>query len=133
MEKVELKILLGDDFEMVRMMLRGGLNSMGHEKIDEAVDGREALAMIKAAYSEGLPYDLVFCDWMMPEVNGIEVVEACRALSEFKSLPIIMVTAEAEQRAVIRAIKAGANDYIIKPFTAEILAEKIARVIAKLS
>ena len=132
MNKSKLKFLIVDDFSMVRVMLRRTLKDLGFETVDEAVDGREALVKIEAAATAGDPYALVFCDWTMPEVTGIEVLEACRSSELMKSTPIIMVTAESEQKHIIRAINLGANEYIIKPFTQKNLEDKMTKVFNKL-
>lgn len=127
----KLKILLVDDFEMVRMMLRNGLNELGYHEVHEAEDGRAALTMIKEAAISGHPFGMVFCDWSMPDVTGIEVLESLRGDGHFKALPFIMVTAESEQDCVVRAIRAGANDYLIKPISAEMLQKKITKILSK--
>ncbi len=127
----KMKILLVDDFEMVRMMLRMALSDLGFTNIEEAENGRVALARIKEADSQGTPFGIIFCDWSMPEVTGIEVLEALRGQQAFKSLPFVMVTAEAEQDCVVRAIRAGANEYLIKPISPEILTKKITKIFSK--
>ena len=132
MNKAKVKFLIVDDFSMVRVMLRRTLKDLGYETVDEAVDGREALDKIEQACNDGEPYSLVFCDWTMPEVTGIEVLEACRSSELMKSTPIIMVTAEAEQKHIIRAINQGANEYIVKPFTQKSLEDKMNKVFNKL-
>lgn len=131
MEPKNVRILLVDDFEMVRMLLEDSLKKLGFSQIDQAEDGREALVKINEAHSSGKPYSIVFCDWVMPDVTGIEVVKACRANPNHKDLCIIMVTAEAEQESVVSAIAAGTSDYIVKPFSPEILEKKIARIMSK--
>ena len=132
MNKSKLKFLIVDDFSMVRVMLRRTLKDLGFETVDEAVDGREALTKIEAAATSGEPYALVFCDWTMPDVTGIEVLEICRSSELLKTTPIIMVTAESEQKQIIRAINLGANEYIVKPFTQKNLEDKMTKVFNKL-
>jgi two-component system chemotaxis response regulator CheY len=129
--KQNLKILLVDDFEMVRMMLRNTLIDLGFSDIHEAEDGRAALTMIKTAEINGTPFKMVFCDWSMPEMTGIEVLEYMRSQPKFKTVPFVMVTAEAEQDCVVRAIRAGANEYLIKPISAESLQKKITKILGK--
>ena len=131
MEKHNFRILLVDDFEIVRVMLREGLLELGYSKVDEAEDGRQALTMIDAAQKEGKPYGLVFCDWVMPEVQGIEVLEICKAKPETMSIPFVMVTAESERKAIVRAMRAGAHDYIVKPISKDDLAKKVNNIINK--
>ena len=127
------KILLVDDFEIVRLMLRNALGELGFTNVHEAVDGKEAMAKLNEAQAAGDPYILMFCDWNMPEMNGIEVLEACRKSAEFNQLAIVMVTAEAEQGSVVRAIRSGASDYIVKPTAPEILERKINKIMAKIA
>lgn len=133
MEAKDIKILLVDDFELVRVMLRAGLKTLGFENVDEADDGGPALAKISAAHAAGAPYSIIFCDWVMPDVPGIEVVQKCRADPRFKDLCIIMVTAESEPASVMTAIRAGASDYIVKPFSPDLLEKKISKIMAKIA
>lgn len=127
------RILLVDDYEMVRVFLKKGLLDLGYRRVDEARDGAEALAKIKSAQGEKDPYMLVFCDWNMPEKTGIEVLKECRADQNLKGLPFIMVTAESEQDKVVEALKAGASDYIVKPIAPQILQKKMAKMMSKLN
>jgi len=127
------RILLVDDFEIVRLMLRNALGDLGFTDIEEAEDGRIAMTKMIEAHAAGRPFSLVFCDWNMPEMSGIEVLEACRSTPEFAQLPIIMVTAEAEQESVVRAIRAGATDYVVKPIAADVLERKVNKILSKLA
>lgn len=127
------KILLIDDFEIVRLMLRNALGDLGFTDIEEAEEGKTAMTKLGEAHASGKPFALVFCDWNMPEMTGIEVLEACRSTPEFASLPIIMVTAEAEQESVVRAIRAGATDYVVKPIAPDVLERKVNKILAKLA
>jgi two-component system chemotaxis response regulator CheY len=130
-EKNSFRILIADDFEIVRIMLREGLQELGYSRVDEAEDGRQALAMIDASAAEGQPYSLVFCDWIMPEMEGIDVLEACKDRPETMKIPFVMVTAESERKAIVRAMRAGAHDYIVKPISKEDLAKKVNSIIAR--
>ena len=132
MNKANDRFLIVDDFSMVRVMLRRTLKDLGFDNVDEASDGREALTKIEKSCEAGQPYSLVFCDWTMPEVMGFEVLEICRASDLMKHVPIIMVTAESEQKHIIRAVNSGANEYIVKPFTMKILEDKMTKVFTKL-
>lgn len=127
------KILLVDDFEIVRLMLRNALGDLGFTDIEEAEDGKTAMLKLVEAHGAGKPFALVFCDWNMPEMTGIEVLEACRTTPEFATLPIVMVTAEAEQESVVRAIRAGATDYVVKPIAPDVLERKVNKILAKLA
>ena len=127
------KILIVDDFETVRLFLRNALNQIGIENIEEAADGREALQLISAAKKSGEQFDLIFCDWNMPEMTGLELLKELRKTSDFKNLPFVMVTAESETASVSNAVKAGTTDYITKPFTVDGLREKIETIFSRLS
>lgn len=129
----QIKILLVDDFEIVRLMLRNALTELGFTNIEEAEDGKTAMAKLIEAHSSGNPYGFVFCDWNMPEMTGIEVLEACRSTPEFATLPIVMVTAEAEQESVVRAIRAGASDYVVKPIAPDVLERKVNKILSKMA
>lgn len=126
-----MKILLVDDFEMVRMMLKNILVGIGYDQIDEAVDGSDALIKIKSASEANKPYDMVFCDWNMPIMSGLEVIESCRCQDDLKQIPIVMVTAESERAQIIKALKAGATDYIVKPVSPEDLEKKIQQILGR--
>lgn len=130
--KVNPKILIVDDFETVRLFLRNALNQIGIENIEEAGDGREALQSIRDFTKKGQPFDMVFCDWNMPEMTGIELLQEIRKSPEFKQLPFVMVTAESETSSVESALKAGTTDYITKPFTVDGLREKIESIFNRL-
>jgi len=126
------KILIVDDFETVRLFLRNALNQIGMENIEEAGDGREALQMIEDAHKKSDGFDMVFCDWNMPEMTGIELLQEIRKTSHLKTLPFVMVTAESETSSVEAALKAGTTDYITKPFTVDGLREKIESIFKRL-
>lgn len=127
-----LKVLIVDDFEMVRMMLKNALKDLGYTQFSEAENGLEAWNKIEEAHHSKQPYQIIFCDWNMPEMGGIEFLEKCRASDKYKDVPIIMVTAEAEQDHIVTALKKGATDYIIKPISPEMLEKKVKKAIAKL-
>lgn len=132
MISTKMHILLVDDLNLIRKMLRQCLSEMGFLNVDDAADGDEALTKIRNAKESGTPYELVFLDWNMPNKTGMEVVEICRADPELKNLPIIMVTAEAEKRNVLKALMKGANDYIVKPVSVEILTAKMSNIAEQL-
>lgn len=125
----QLKILLVDDFEMIRSLLKQALKQLGYTDLTEAVDGLDAMEKISSAKEAGHPYDLVFLDWNMPKMSGIDVVRKCKADEAFKQIPFIMITAEREQKSVVMALKAGVADYVIKPFSPRQLASKIERIL----
>jgi two-component system chemotaxis response regulator CheY len=119
-----MKILLVDDSRTIRNIQKNVLTQLGHTEIMEAADGVEALATI----GQSRP-DLVLIDWNMPNMDGITLVRKIRETD--KDLPLIMCTTEAEKTRVLEAIKSGVNNYVVKPFTAETLAEKINTTLAK--
>lgn len=127
-----IRILVVDDFDMVRTMLRNILSDLGYVDLDDAANGAIALDMIGDAHKNGTPYDIVFCDWNMPEVTGFEVLEVLRRTPTFATLPFVMVTAESDNKMVTRALAAGANDYIVKPFQPAALDTKIKDIVLKL-
>jgi len=128
-----LRILIVDDFETVRLFLRNALNQIGIENINEAGDGREALQMIQEYKKSGEPFEMIFCDWNMPEMTGLELLQELRKTAEFKTLPFVMVTAESESSSVETALKAGTTDYITKPFTVDGLREKIESIFKRMA
>lgn len=130
--KVNPRILIVDDFETVRLFLRNALNQIGIENIEEAGDGKEALQMIGDSKKSGQPFDMVFCDWNMPEMTGIELLHELRKTPDHQALPFVMVTAESETSSVESALKAGTTDYITKPFTVDGLREKIESIFNRL-
>lgn len=119
-----MKILLVDDSKTMRNIQKGVLAQLGHTEVVEACDGQDALTKVAAAGPE-----LILLDWNMPNMNGIEFVKAFRQTN--KATPIIMVTTESEKSRVIEAIKAGVNNYVIKPFTPELLSQRISETVAK--
>ena len=126
MEK-SIKILVVDDFATMRKVLRNLLKQAGYENIVEAEDGVTALRALKSQ-----KIDFVISDWNMPNMTGIELLKAVRADSDLATMPFLMVTAEALQDNVIAAVKAGVSNYIVKPFTAEVLNEKITKIMEKI-
>ena len=120
------KILVVDDFPEMRRVIKGALKKMGFSYIIEAEDGDVALKIIKED-----PIDLILADWNMPKMNGLELLKAVRHDEALKSIPFIMVTAEGRKGSVIEVLKAGAEDYIMKPFTTQTLGEKIRNVLGE--
>jgi len=122
-----LKILIVDDFATMRKVIRNLLKQGGFENVAEAEDGAVALKVLKSQ-----PFDFVISDWNMPNMSGLELLKAVRADEELKGLPFLMVTAEALKDNVVAAVKAGVSNYIVKPFTAEVLNEKIEKIVKSL-
>ena len=128
----EIKFLIVDDFEMLRSVIRTELNAMGFTKTLEAPNGVKALALLEASHNSKEPVNVIFCDWNMPEMNGVELLAKMKADARFKSIPFIMVTAEGEMKSVISAVEAGVTEYIVKPIAKDLLRKKILRVLDKL-
>ena len=123
-----LKILVVDDFATMRKVIRNLLKQGGFENVAEAEDGVAALKVLKSQ-----PVDFVISDWNMPNMSGLELLKAVRADEELKEMPFLMVTAEALKDNVVAAVKAGVSNYIVKPFTAEVLNEKIEKIVKSLA
>ncbi len=117
---LNMKVLIVDDFATMRKIVRNVLKQIGFTTMIEADNGKAALKVIK---KENI--DLILCDWNMPEMPGIELLKAIRSDDELKNIPFVMVTAEAQKDNIIEAVKAGVSSYIVKPFTAETVSEKL--------
>ncbi len=124
-----LKILICDDMVMIRSLIKKSLNDLGFHNLFEAQDGKEAMTLIQEAFRRGENFDIVFIDWNMPHMNGLEVVQACKTDSNFQSLPFIMISAERDHKNIVQALKSGVTDYILKPFSATILSAKLSKIV----
>jgi two-component system chemotaxis response regulator CheY len=122
------RVLLIDDFGVVRMALRRCLNDLGLTDIEEAEDGLQGLHKLKEAEMEGRRFHLVFSDWSMPNMTGLELISECRKLEYLKDIPIVLVTAEGEKTQVLRAFSQGVADYVVKPFTLDVIKSKIEQL-----
>jgi len=125
MMDLNMKVLVVDDFATMRRILRNILKQLGFTNISEADDGKTALKELQKE-----KFDLVLCDWNMPEMSGLELLTAIRSDDQLKDLAFVMVTAEAQKENIVTAVKAGVNNYIVKPFTAETVSEKLNKVFA---
>lgn len=119
-----MKLLVVDDSSTMRRIIKNTLARLGHKDILEGADGVEGWSALNA----NPDIDMLITDWNMPEMNGLELVKKVRADDRFKDLPIIMVTTEGGKAEVITALKAGVNNYIVKPFTPQVLKEKLGAV-----
>jgi two-component system chemotaxis response regulator CheY len=122
-----MKFLVVDDFSTMRRIVRNLLKELGYTNIDEAEDGVGALAKLR-----GGGFDFVVSDWNMPNMTGIDMLRAIRADDGLRHLPVLMVTAEARKENIIEAAQAGASGYVVKPFTAATLEEKINKILQKI-
>ena len=125
----EMKILVVDDFSTMRRIIKNLLRDLGFNNTDEADDGLTALPMLKSG-----KYDLLVTDWNMPGMQGIDLLKAVRADSDesLKNIPVLMVTAEQKKEQIVEAAQSGVNGYIVKPFTALILKEKLEKIFARI-
>ena len=121
-----MKVLVVDDFATMRKIVRNILKQIGFEDITEAEDGSVALRLIKSE-----PVGLVVSDWNMPNMSGLDLLKEIRKNPQTASLPVLMVTAEGLKENVMEAVKAGVNNYVVKPFNAEVLQEKIETIFKK--
>ena len=122
----KMKVLVVDDFATMRRIVKNILRQIGFTNILEADDGSTALNILKKE-----KVDLVITDWNMPKMSGLELLKAIRADENLKDIPVMMVTAEALKENIIEAVKAGVNQYIVKPFTAQTLQEKLEKIFGK--
>jgi len=123
-----MRILIVDDFSTMRRIVKNLLNDLGFTNTAEAEDGGVAFTILKQG-----GFDFVVTDWNMPGTTGIELLRLIRADEKLKTLPVLMVTAEAKREQIIEAAQAGVNGYIIKPFTAATLQEKLGKVFERLN
>lgn len=119
-----LRVLVIDDFATMRKIEKNILGQLGIKNVDEADDGSTALPKLQSNQ-----YDIILLDWNMPTMTGLELLKAVRSDDNLKDIPVIMVTAEALKDNIVAAAQAGVNDYIVKPFTAATLEEKMKKVL----
>lgn len=122
------KILVVDDMGTMRKIIKNMLVKMGCTDLTEAEDGAPAWEMIQQAHEAGQPYQFIVSDWNMPQLSGLDLLKNIRADERFKTLPFLMITAEAEQANVVIAVKAGVSNFIVKPFSIVTLKEKIDKI-----
>ena len=122
-----MKILIVDDFSTMRRIIKNLLRDLGFNNTAEADDGNTALPMLKAG-----AYDFLVTDWNMPGMTGIELLKAVRSDPDLNMLPVLMVTAEQKREQIVEAAQAGVNGYIVKPFTATTLKEKIDKIFERI-
>lgn len=122
-----MKILVVDDFSTMRRIIKNLLKDLGFTSIQEADDGNTALPMLQQG-----DFDFVVTDWNMPGMQGIDLLRAIRSDDNLKHLPVLMVTAEAKKEQIVAAAQAGVNGYVVKPFTAATLKEKLDKIFQRL-
>jgi len=119
-----MKFLVVDDFSTMRRIIKNLLHDLGYPNVTEADDGKTALPMLQAG-----GFDFLISDWNMPGMSGLDLVKAVRADTKLAKMPVLMLTAEAKREQIIEAAQAGVNGYVIKPFTAETLKEKLDKIL----
>src|SRR6185312_10853138 len=125
------KFLVVDDFATMRKIIKKVLTELGYTNIEEAEDGKPAFQLIQDSKASGQPFDFVISDWNMPGMSGLELLKACKATTDFKNMPFMLVTAESEQKNIVEAAKNGVSDYVVKPFNAMTLKGKLERIWTK--
>ena len=123
-----MKILVVDDFPTMRRSVRKLLKELGYSNVDEAEDGAAGLARLRSG-----KYDFVISDWNMPNLDGLAMLKEIRADASLTHLPVLMVTAESKKENIIAAAQAGASGYVVKPFTAVTLDEKLNKILEKMA
>lgn len=122
----DFRILVVDDFPTMRKIVKSVLKQLGYNNLTEAEDGAQALQMLKSDDR----FQFVVSDWNMPNMTGIELLKAVRGDPKLKHLPFLMITAEAEKDNIVEAVKSGVNSYIVKPFNASTMKEKLEKMFA---
>ena len=120
-----MNFLVVDDFSTMRRIIKNLLNDLGYPNVTEADDGNTALPLLKQGN-----FDFLITDWNMPGMPGLELLKQVRADSRLAKMPVLMLTAEAKREQIVEAAQAGVNGYVIKPFTAAVLKEKIDKILA---
>jgi CheY-like chemotaxis protein len=126
-----MKILVVDDFDLMRVMLIQVMQDLRMTQIEEAAGGQEAITKIIVAQEQNQAFDFVFCDWNMPDVDGMDVLTYCKTNLPPKSTVFVMVTAETDQHSILQALKSGADEYITKPISKEDLTLRLQKIFAK--
>ncbi len=119
-----IKVLIIDDFATMRRILKNILKQLGFRNLVEADDGTTAMEIL-----ENQTIDLIISDWNMPKMTGLELLKKVRADSRYAKTPFLMVTAEAQKQNVIEAVQAGVSNYVVKPFTAEAISDKLEKIL----
>jgi two-component system, chemotaxis family, chemotaxis protein CheY len=120
----DLKFLVVDDFSTMRRIIKNLLHDLGYPNVVEADDGQTALPLLQTG-----EFDFLITDWNMPGMPGLDLIKAVRADAKLAKMPVLMLTAEAKREQIVEAAQAGVNGYVIKPFTAETLKEKLDKIL----
>ena len=122
-----MRFLIVDDSSTMRRIIINTLNKLGHQDVAEAGNGREGLDRL----SSGGPVDVIITDWNMPEMSGIDFIRTVRSMPDIKDTPVLMVTTNAAKDDIVEALRAGVNNYVVKPFTPDTIKEKIEAALAR--
>ncbi len=133
MFKETTKFLVVDDFSNMRKIIKKVLSDLGYHNIVEAVDGHNAFQLMAEAAKQSEPFEFIIADWNMPNMSGLDLLKKCRTEEPFRKIPFMMVTAESEQTQILEALKVGVTEYVIKPFSAAKLKEKLESSYKKLN
>lgn len=125
------KFLVVDDFATMRKIVKKVLDELGYKNVVEAADGKQALDVLNQALTGNDPIQFIISDWNMPNMQGIDLLKACKANPKLSTVPFVLVTAESEQSQIVEAAKSGVSEYVIKPFNAATLKAKIEKVYNK--
>src|ERR1700692_2723459 len=123
-----MKVLIADDHFLIRQFVRNALQDSKITNVQTAADGNEAIDLVQKAHEAGQPYHIVFLDWNMPTISGLEVLSYFRAKPEYANTAFVMLTAESEQQNIMKAIKSGATSYIVKPVSPADLSKKLVEI-----
>jgi two-component system, chemotaxis family, chemotaxis protein CheY len=121
----DLRFLVVDDFSTMRRIVKNFLNDLGYHNVEEADDGTTALPLLRSGN-----VDFLITDWNMPEMQGLELLKIVRSEPALKQLPVLLLTAEAKREQIVEAAQAGVNGYVVKPFTAQTLKDKIEKILS---
>lgn len=125
MFKPTTKFLIVDDFSNMRKIIKKVISDMGYENTVEAADGQNAYELLVMHAKTGEPFEFIIADWNMPNMSGLDLLKKCRNEERFKKLPFMMVTAEADEKNILEALRIGVTEYVVKPFSPVKLKEKI--------
>ena len=123
-----MKILIVDDFSTMRRIIKGLLHELGFSNLEEADDGNTALPLLRAGN-----FDFLITDWNMPGMSGLDLLKTVRADAKLAKMPVLLVTAEAKREQIVEAAQAGVNGYVVKPFTANTLKEKMDKIFERIA
>ena len=127
----DTKFLVIDDFATMRKIIKKVLSELGYKNVEEAEDGKPALEMLQQAAGSDAPFQFIISDWNMPVMSGFDLLKSCKSDGNLKDLPFMLVTAESEQQNILEAAQAGVSDYVVKPFNALTLKDKLIAIYNK--